>query len=265
MCTLRPVPPDARDDMLEDGAHFHPGRRLALAQDHRHRLAAGAFVDMDRQKAALVVVRVEQRQLLLPCTASNVSSMSRTIEAGARVAGAEQVDHRPHHPRDLDPARRVLQPRHGRLRAQRLAALRGPTQRHLEHRIVAQRRRSRWRPRSPPQSQTSEAAASPPACGRCGSGRADPSCTPPAGPRCPAAAPHRAAAARRRPTTTCRRRTPTLTFLRATAGKSNGRRLSCCMTGVALLDRSFDQASAPESCGESRLPATSVAQKSLQS
>src|SRR5215204_1303441 len=53
-----------------------------------------------------------------------------------------------------------------------------------------------------------------------------------------------------------------LTFLRATAGKSKERKLSCCMTGVALLDRSFDQASAPESCGESRLPATSVAQKS---
>src|SRR5215204_2935488 len=52
-----------------------------------------------------------------------------------------------------------------------------------------------------------------------------------------------------------------LTFLRATAGKSKERKLSCCMTGVALLDRSFDQASAPESCGESRLPATSVAQK----
>jgi hypothetical protein len=34
------------------------------------------------------------------------------------------------------------------------------------------------------------------------------------------------------------------------------------MTGVALLDRSFDEASAPQSCGESRLPATSVAQKS---
>src|SRR5215207_7166256 len=53
-----------------------------------------------------------------------------------------------------------------------------------------------------------------------------------------------------------------LTFLRATAGKSKERKLSRCMTGVALLDRSFDQASAPESCGESRLPATSVAQKS---
>jgi hypothetical protein len=52
-----------------------------------------------------------------------------------------------------------------------------------------------------------------------------------------------------------------LTFLRATAGKSKGRRISCCVTGVALVDRSFDEASAPESCGESRLPATSVAQK----
>jgi hypothetical protein len=34
---------------------------------------------------------------------------------------------------------------------------------------------------------------------------------------------------------------------------------------VALLDRSFDEASAPESCGESRLPATSVTQKTLPS
>ena len=50
-----------------------------------------------------------------------------------------------------------------------------------------------------------------------------------------------------------------LTFLRATAGKSKGRRLSCCMTGVALLDRSFDEASAPKSCGETWLPVTSVA------
>jgi acyl-coenzyme A synthetase/AMP-(fatty) acid ligase len=33
---------------------------------------------------------------------------------------------------------------------------------------------------------------------------------------------------------------------------------------VALLDRSFDEASAPESCGELRLPATSVAQKSCR-
>jgi hypothetical protein len=34
------------------------------------------------------------------------------------------------------------------------------------------------------------------------------------------------------------------------------------MTGGALLDRSLDEASAPDSCGESRLRATSVTQKS---
>src|SRR5471032_732684 len=55
-----------------------------------------------------------------------------------------------------------------------------------------------------------------------------------------------------------------LTFLRATAGKSKGRWLSCCMTGVALLDRSRDEASAPDSCGESRLHATSVAKNSCR-
>ena len=59
------MPADALDDMLEDGAHFRPGRRLALAQDHRHRLAARRLIDVDRQKAALVVMGVEQRELLM--------------------------------------------------------------------------------------------------------------------------------------------------------------------------------------------------------
>ena len=44
---LGPVPADARDDMFEDRAYLHPGWGLALAQDHRHRLAARAFIDMD--------------------------------------------------------------------------------------------------------------------------------------------------------------------------------------------------------------------------
>ncbi len=43
-----------------------PAGVLRFAQDHRHRLAAaGSFVDVDRQEAAFVVVRVEQRQLLV--------------------------------------------------------------------------------------------------------------------------------------------------------------------------------------------------------
>src|SRR5467141_5032071 len=56
---LGPMPADAFDDMLEDRADLLAGRRLALAQDHRHRLAAYRFIDVDRQKAALVVMGVE--------------------------------------------------------------------------------------------------------------------------------------------------------------------------------------------------------------
>src|SRR5207342_3859647 len=61
---LGPVPADTRDDMFEDRAYLHPRWGLALAQDHRHRLAARPFVDMDGQKAALVVVGIEQGELL---------------------------------------------------------------------------------------------------------------------------------------------------------------------------------------------------------
>jgi len=39
-------------------------RRLAGAQNDRHRLAGGRFIDVDRLEAAAVVVGVEQRQLL---------------------------------------------------------------------------------------------------------------------------------------------------------------------------------------------------------
>src|SRR5271156_5609474 len=52
----------------------------------------------------------------------------------------------------------------------------------------------------------------------------------------------------------------TLTFLRATAGRSKGRSVSSSMTDVALLDRSRETASTPESCDQSRLAATSVTQ-----
>src|SRR6202790_1099005 len=41
-----PVNADAPDHVLEDGAHLHPGGRLALAPDHRHRLARGSFINV---------------------------------------------------------------------------------------------------------------------------------------------------------------------------------------------------------------------------
>ena len=68
---LGPVTADASDHVLEDGPHFPACGRLAFAQNHRHRLAAGSFVDVDRQEAAFVVVRVEQRQLLMTVHGSN--------------------------------------------------------------------------------------------------------------------------------------------------------------------------------------------------
>src|SRR5512136_1469618 len=60
---LGPMAADALDDMLQDGADFLARRRLAFAQDHRHRLAGRPFIDVDRQETALVIMGVEQREL----------------------------------------------------------------------------------------------------------------------------------------------------------------------------------------------------------
>ena len=47
------------------GAHLDARRRLAGTQDHGDRTALLRVVDMDRQKTALVIVSIEQRQLLV--------------------------------------------------------------------------------------------------------------------------------------------------------------------------------------------------------
>jgi hypothetical protein len=92
---------DAAHQAANMAAHFLPGRRLARPQQDRHRARGRGIVDMDRQKAALVVVRVEQGKLLIPplaflrlrrknlgqlrpCTTSTVSSMSSVTAAGGR-------------------------------------------------------------------------------------------------------------------------------------------------------------------------------------
>jgi len=59
------VPADAADQVLDEGADLGPGRRLARAQENRHRLAAFHMVDVDGQEAARVVMGVEQRELLV--------------------------------------------------------------------------------------------------------------------------------------------------------------------------------------------------------
>ncbi len=134
-----PVAPDAADEVLDDGPRFRARGRLAGPQDGAYRLAAVRLEDVDGQEAVAVVVGVEQRQLLpamgfVPA----VVDVEHDAPRQRAPAVAEQVDHRRHHARHRDLRRRVLQPRHGRLRAQRITGLRGAADRHLEDRIGAQ-------------------------------------------------------------------------------------------------------------------------------
>ena len=81
---LGPMAADALDDVLQDGADFLARRRLAFAQDHRHRLAGRPFIDVDRQETALVIMGVEQRELLLAVHRIERASISSVIEDGVR-------------------------------------------------------------------------------------------------------------------------------------------------------------------------------------
>src|ERR1700735_2576470 len=75
---VRPVQPDAPHQAADIGTHLAAAGRLAGAQDGQHAVrrfgtlacanetlgvAAGRVVDVQRHEAALVVKRVEQRQL----------------------------------------------------------------------------------------------------------------------------------------------------------------------------------------------------------
>ena len=129
----------APDETTHVTAHLLAGGRLARPQDHGHRTAGRRIVDVDRQEAALVVVGIEQRQLLVA-----VNDVDRVVDVehdrlGRRgVAGAVEIDHHPAEPDEVAQSRRVLPARHGRLRAQVRPALRQPPAGELEGRIGAQ-------------------------------------------------------------------------------------------------------------------------------
>ena len=125
--------------MTQHQGHLGPIRRLAGAQDDRHRLGGDGFIDVDRLEAAAVVVGVEQCELL---AAVNPVLCVVDVEHDATrhlvEAVAEHLDHRRHHPFERGCAGQVLQPADGRLRAQISPALGQPPDRHLEGRIGAQ-------------------------------------------------------------------------------------------------------------------------------
>ena len=113
---------------------------LAGAEDYRHRLAGHRLVDVDRQKAATVVMRMEQRQLLATVhPVERVVDIEQDASRHLFEAVAEQLDHRVHHADERGLGRQVFEPRHGRLRAELGPRLGQPPHRHLERRVVAQR------------------------------------------------------------------------------------------------------------------------------
>ena len=113
---VRPVAADAADQMLQQGADLSARRRLARAQENRHRLAALHMIDVDGEEAARVVVGVEQRELLVAVHGiAGVVDIQRDGGRWGREAAAKEIDQRRRHARHLDARRRVLQAAHGGL------------------------------------------------------------------------------------------------------------------------------------------------------
>jgi hypothetical protein len=94
---------------------------------------------MDRQKAAAIMVGIPERQLLAAMHGiDSVVDVQRHGRGWTGKAGAELVHQRRGQARRLDLSRHVLQPAHGRLRAQRVATARAPADGELQQRIMPQ-------------------------------------------------------------------------------------------------------------------------------
>lgn len=115
-------------------------RRFSRPQDHRDRTAGSRIIDVDRQEAALVVMAVEERELLMA-----VNDIERVFDVegdalGRRsIARQPQIDQHPTQAEDSPEVGQVLQPRACcRLRAQVRPAVGQPPAGELEGRVGAQ-------------------------------------------------------------------------------------------------------------------------------
>ena len=80
--------------MLQQGTDLGPRRRLARAQENRHRLAALHMVDVHGQEAALIVVGVEERELLVAVHGiAGVVDIERDGGGRGWEGAAEEIDH----------------------------------------------------------------------------------------------------------------------------------------------------------------------------
>ena len=121
------------------GYGFPPRPRRAGPQQHRHGARCCGIVDMDWQEAALVVVGVEQRELLMPVhDIDGVVDVQGDGTRRTRIAGAVDVDHGVGQAHDLAQIGCILPTRHGWLRAEIASAVGQAPAGELEARIGAQ-------------------------------------------------------------------------------------------------------------------------------
>ena len=134
---LGPVATDLAHQPAQEGAGLGTGRTLGRAQHGGHGPAL-AIEDHDGLEAILVIVGVEEPQLLPAVDGiEGVVDVEHDAAGHLPEAGAVQPDHGAGHPQQGAHIRQVLQPRDGRLRAER-RALGQRVEGELEDRVVPQ-------------------------------------------------------------------------------------------------------------------------------
>jgi hypothetical protein len=114
-------------------------RRLAGAEQHRHRPPGRGVVDVERQEAACPIMAIPERQLL-----AAVDDIDRLVDVECHrrcwggIAGAIKVDHDVHHPHQFARRRGILPAAHRRLAGKTDGAAGQLAGRQLESRVVAQ-------------------------------------------------------------------------------------------------------------------------------
>ena len=134
-----PAKANAADDPAQMATHFLARRRLAGPQDDGDGPPGGGVVDVDRQKAAVVIVRVEQGQLLVAVDdIAGVVDVERHCSRGRGMAGAIKVDRHAAQLDDLAQRRGVFPSRQRGLRAQVAASVGQASACQLESGVFAQ-------------------------------------------------------------------------------------------------------------------------------
>ena len=124
--------------VLDDCAHLRALRGARRAQDGRHRRTTRHMIDVHRRKAALVMMRVPERQLLAAMRSAERVVDVENLHPARLHSRTELIEESHTEPCSVGLARRVLQAGDGRLRCQRRASLRTAADGDFHERIVAQ-------------------------------------------------------------------------------------------------------------------------------